>query len=235
MKDSPGVRSEDPAVYHVEEHLTLYSYWRSSAAYRVRIALNLKGLGYQMKPVHLVRQGGEQHGDEFRAVNPQGLVPVLIHKGKVLTQSLAICEYLDECFGQFPLLPAEPLERARVRSLALQIACDIHPLNNLRVTKYLQGQYGDAFDPPAWMARWMTEGFSAIERQLSDRSDRSRTYLADRPGLFECFLVPQVYNAQRFGTDLSAFPEIQRLTDECRKLPAFIEAAPENQEDAEGV
>jgi len=212
------------------DQLTLFGYWRSSAAYRVRIALNLKGLSCQMASVHLVRQGGEQHGETFRAINPQGLVPVLVHKGKVITQSMAICEYLDECFELYPLLPAESLERARIRSLALQVACDIHPLNNLRVMKYLQAQYGDVVDPTAWMSHWMTEGFSAIEQQLSDHS---QDYLAGKPGLFECFLVPQVYNAQRFGTDLSAFPEIKRLTTKCRELTAFIEAAPENQSDAE--
>lgn len=217
------------------DELTLYSYWRSSAAHRVRIALNLKGLSYQITPVHLVRQGGEQHSEAFRAINPQGLVPVLVHKGQVLTQSLAICEYLDECFEPYPLLPARSLERARVRSMALQVACDIHPLNNLRVTKYLRDQYGDAVDGPVWMSHWMTQGFRAIEQQLKDRSDRSPVYLAGKPGLFECFLVPQVYNAERIGTDLSAFPEIQHLTAECRKLPAFIEASPENQADAEGV
>lgn len=218
---------------HAGDQLTLYSYWRSSAAYRVRIALNLKGLSYRTIPVHLVRQGGEQHGEKFRAVNPQGLVPVLVHKGQRINQSLAICEYLDECFEGYPLLPAQPLERARVRSMALQIACDIHPLNNLRVMKYLRDQCGDAIDPPCWMSHWMTEGFSAIELQLGDRSDRSRGFLAGKPGLFESFLVPQVYNAQRFGTDLSAFPEIQRLAAECNELTAFVEAGPENQPDAE--
>jgi len=211
------------------EQLTLYGYWRSSAAYRVRIALNLKGLSYQRAVVDLVRQGGEQHSEVFREINPQGLVPVLVHKGKVITQSMAICEYLDECFEQYPLLPAPPLQRARIRSMALQVACDIHPLNNLRVMKYLQAEYGDAVDSTAWMSHWMTEGFSAIEQQLSDHC---QDFLASQPGLFECFLVPQVYNAQRFGTDLSAFPEIRHLTTKSNKLTAFIEAAPENQPDA---
>jgi len=215
--------------------LTLYSYWRSSAAYRVRIALNLKGLSFQTMPVHLVRQGGEQLGEAYRSVNPQGLVPTLLHEGRVLTQSMAICEYLDECFARYPLLPADPLERARVRSLALQIACEIHPINNLRVQKYLKGQCGDALDTVAWMSHWMSEGFAAIELQLGERIDDPSGYYGDRPGLFECFLVPQVYNAERYGTDMSAFPMIRQLVTQCRKLPAFIGAAPENQPDAEPV
>jgi len=214
-----------------DHELTLYSYWRSSASYRVRIALNLKGLPYRVKPVHMIRHGGEQHSEVFRAINPQGLIPVLVHRGQVITQSLAICEYLDECFEQYPLLPAQPLERARERSLASQVACEIHPLNNLRVTKYLRDEYGDVVNPVEWMRHWITEGFSAIEQQLVNAGDRS----AGKPGLFECFLVPQVYNAERFGTDLSAFTEIGRIVAECRQLPAFINAAPENQSDAEEV
>ncbi len=217
------------------DQLTLYSYWRSSAAYRVRIALNLKGLSYQMKPVHLVRQGGEQHSDKFRALNPQGLVPVLVHNGQAISQSMAICEYLDDCFEQYPLLPAEPLERARCRSMALQVACDVHPLNNLRVTKYLSQQYGDVVDPLTWMSHWMIEGFTAIEQQLLEYAGEPQVFLAGQAGLFECFLLPQVYNADRFGVDLSSFPEIQRLTAACRALPAFIAATPEQQADAANV
>ena len=215
-----------------ETRLTLYSYWRSSAAYRVRIALNLKGLSYQTIPVHLIKNGGEQLSETYRAINPQGLVPVLLHRGHVLTQSLAICEYLDECFEQYPLLPADSLARAQVRSLALQVACEIHPINNLRVQKYLKDQCGDAVDTVEWMRHWMTEGFSAIEQQLENSENRHSGFYADRPGLFECFLVPQVYNAERYGTDMSVFPIIRQIVDQCRELPAFSDAAPENQPDA---
>jgi maleylacetoacetate isomerase len=216
-------------------HLILYSYWRSSAAFRVRIALNLKGLCYETVPVHLVKNGGEQLGEAYRCINPQGLVPVLVHKDQVILQSMAICEYLDECFDTYALLPADPLGRARVRSLALQIACEIHPINNLRVQKYLKGQHGDAVDTVEWMSHWMTEGFAAIEQQLVNNGDMSSGFYADQPGLFECFLVPQVYNAERYGTDMSTFPMIRHTVAQCRELPAFINAAPENQADAVSV
>jgi len=212
--------------------LTLYSYWRSSAAYRVRIALNLKGLCYTTIPIHLVNNGGEQLSDSYREINPQGLVPAFVHQGQVLTQSLAICEYLDESFEAYPLLPAEPLQRARVRSLALQVACEIHPINNLRVQKYLKGLFADDFDAFAWMSHWMSSGFAAIEKQLDDRVDKDSGFYAQQAGLFECFLVPQVYNAERFAIDMSAFPAIRRLVTNCRSLPAFSQAAPENQPDA---
>ncbi|HEY5777026.1 MAG TPA: maleylacetoacetate isomerase [Xanthomonadales bacterium] len=218
-----------------EDHgqLTLYSYWRSSAAYRVRIALHLKELDFETIPVHLVRQGGEQHAGAYRSINPQGLVPALLHGGHVLTQSMSICEYLDECFGAYPLLPTDPLGRARIRSLALQIACEIHPLNNLRVQNYLRGQWGDAVDTLAWMRHWMHEGFTVIERQLAERRSSQPLYHGETPGLFECFLVPQVYNAERYGMDMAVFPVIREIVAHCRGLTAFIKAAPENQPDAE--
>ena len=215
--------------------LTLYGYWRSSAAYRVRIALNLKGLSASMKSIHLVRQGGEQHQDAFRSINPQGLVPVLVHNEQVISQSLAICEYLDECFEHYPLLPAQALERARIRSMALQIACDIHPLNNLRVVRYLKTEYGDVVDAPRWMSHWMTEGFSAIEKQLNDLQDETGVFVAGQAGLGEGGPGPQGDIVELFGTDLSVFPKIQRVAAECRKIPAFVKAAPENQVDAEDV
>jgi maleylacetoacetate isomerase len=158
---------------------------------------------------------------------------VLQHGDFVLTQSLAICEYLDETFPGYPLLPAEAQSRARVRSLALQVACEIHPLNNLRVQHYLKSQCGDALDTVAWMQHWMQAGFSAIEQQLGESRAGLCGYDSERPGLFECFLVPQVYNAERYGTDMAAFPAIMEIVSRCRELAAFSRAAPENQPDAE--
>lgn len=216
----------------LSSQLTLYSYWRSSAAYRVRIALNLKGLSFQTIPVNLVRQGGEQLGEAYRRINPQGLVPALLHEGHVLTQSMAICEYLEEKFPQYPLLPADAVGRARVRSLALQIACEIHPINNLRVQKYLDSEGGGALDTVEWMSHWMTEGFAAIEEQLDCRDEKNSDFLGESPGLFECFLVPQIYNAERYGIDISKFSGIRQIVMQCRALPAFCDAAPEKQPDA---
>lgn len=213
-----------------DARLTLYSYWRSSAAYRVRIALHLKDLDFETIPVHLVRNGGEQLSAPYLALNPQGRVPVLTHGGLVLTQSMSICEYLDEVFPGYPLLPADPSGRALIRSLALQIACDIHPLNNLRVQNYLKERLAGAVDTVAWMRHWMHEGFAAIEKQLGDGRP---AHAEGRPGLFECFLVPQAYNAERYGMDLSAYPAIREIVGRCRQHDAFIRAAPENQPDAE--
>lgn len=221
-----GMKAEE------SKQLTLYSYWRSSAAYRVRIALNLKALAFQTIPVNLVRQGGEQLGEVFRSINHQGLVPVLLHEGHVLTQSMAICEYLEEKFPQYPLLPADAIGRAQVRSLALQIACEIHPLNNLRVQKHLDSLSDGALNTAEWMSHWMQQGFDAIEKQLDRRADNDSAYLGEHPGLFECFLVPQVYNAERYGIDMSKFSGIRQIVTQCRTLPAFCDAAPEKQPDA---
>jgi maleylacetoacetate isomerase len=213
-----------------EPRLTLYTYWRSSAAYRVRIALNLKELPHEAVPVHLVRGGGEQRGDDYLSINPQGLVPTLVHGDVVLTQSLAICEYLDERFPRYPLLPGGVRERAQVRSLALQIACEIHPLNNLRVQQYLRRE--GSVDSLAWMTHWMNEGFAALEKQLTAGAHAG---WRERPGLFECCLVPQVYNANRYGLDMTPYPRISRIVGHCNELPAFQQAAPDAQPDAESA
>lgn len=213
--------------------IVLHTYWRSSAAYRVRIGLNLKGLPWQAHPVHLVRDGGEQHADAYRALNPQQLVPTLVHDGQVLTQSLAILEYLDEAFPSLPLLPADVHGRARVRALAQLVACDIHPINNLRVMHYLERDLQVAADARTrWTLHWMAEGFAAMESMLSGSADAGRFCHGDAPGLADACLVPQLYNAHRFGLDLEPYPTLRRIEDACLALPAFDAARPENQPDA---
>ena len=213
--------------------ITLYSYWRSSAAYRARIALNLKELDYEIRGVHLVRDGGEQHSDDFHALNPQELVPVLVDGQRIIRQSLAIIEYLDETRPEQPLLPANARDRARVRSLALLVACDIHPLNNLRVLQYLEGQAGlDKEQRDAWVRHWIESGFAAFESMLRDSSSTGEYCEGEMPGMAYICLVPQVFNAERFDVDMTPYPEIRRITEACRELEAFRRAAPENQPDA---
>ncbi len=214
--------------------LRLYSYWRSSAAYRVRIALGLKDLDYELLPVHLVRAGGEHLQPGFRALNPQGLVPVLEHDGVSITQSLAVIEYLEEVFPQKPLLPLEPAGRARVRSLAQIVACDIHPLDNLRVLKYLKGPLGvSEAQSRDWYQHWIVEGFDALERRLQTEGASGRFCHGDTPGLADACLVPQVYNARRFNIALNDYPRIAAIEADCSSLKAFHDAAPEQQPDAE--
>lgn len=213
--------------------MKLYTYFRSSAAYRVRIALNLKGLPYEAVPVHLVRHGGEQLADAYRAVNPSALVPSLQDDGATITQSMAIVEYLEEAHPAVPLLPSAPLERARVRALAQMIACDIHPLDNLRVLRYLVRTLGVGEEAKNdWYRHWIHEGFAAFEAQLA-RGSAGRFCHGDAPTIADCFLVPQVYNAQRFDIDLGAWPRIVAINDACAQLPAFIAAHPAQQADAE--
>ena len=214
------------------ERLVLYGYWRSSSAYRVRIALNLKGLDYEQRPVHLVRGGGAQNLPDYREINPLGLVPALLHRDQVLVQSMAICEYLEEVFPVPALLPPDAAGRARVRGLAQSIASEIQPLNNLGVMQYLTNEMNQPAEVnSAWMSHWIARGFSAVETWL-ESSATGRFCQGDTPGLGDCFLVPQVYNAERFSCDLEPYPNIRRITASCRELPAFARAAPESQADA---
>jgi maleylacetoacetate isomerase len=210
----------------------LYNYFRSSAAYRVRIALALKGLSYDYVSVHLAK--GEQYSPEFTAINPQNLVPVLEDQGHLLYQSLAIMQYLDETHPNPPLLPTDPFERNRVRSLALIIACEIHPLNNPRVLNYLTGKLTISEEQKMeWYHHWVKTGFTALEKRLAEEQGTGRFCHGDIPGFADCVLVPQVANAKRFKVDLGAFPTIVRINDECLKLEAFQKAAPERQPDAD--
>ena len=211
--------------------MKLYSYFRSSAAYRVRIALNLKGLDYEMVSIHLTKDGGQQRKPDFVAINPMMRVPALVLSGgEVLTQSLAIIEYLDETYPDLPLLPAEALDRAKARAIAQLIACDIHPLNNLAPLQYIKRQLKHeqpAID--AWYHHWVLQGFTALENMLAPGpyACGSRVSLAD------LCLVPQVYNARRLKVPLEAFRKIAAVDAACLKLPAFDKAQPDKQPDAE--
>ena len=212
--------------------LKLYTYFRSSAAYRVRIALNLKGLPYESVPVHLLRDGGEQHAPDYAQLNPAELVPTLVDGEHALGQSLAIIEYLDEVHPSPSLLPGNALARARIRTLAQSIACDMHPLNNLRVLQYLAREHQlDEAAKAMWVRHWITLGFTALEAQLQHASTGVFCH-GDTPTLADCCLVPQMFNARRFNTPLDAFPTICRIEAACLALDAFQRAAPEVQADA---
>lgn len=217
--------------------LKLYTYFRSSAAYRVRIALNLKNLAYEAVPVHLVKDGGQHLTEDYRRINPAGALPALADRDLVLSQSLAIIEYLDEAYPYPPLLPGDPAARARVRAIALDVACEIHPINNLRVLKYLTGELGLAEEQKtAWYRHWVEVGLAAVEARLvagGEAAASGRFCHGEHPTLADCCLVPQVFNARRFGCRLDHVPTVVRIDAECRTLPAFVAAAPENQPDAE--
>jgi maleylacetoacetate isomerase len=209
----------------------VYTYFRSSAAYRLRIALNLKGLSGDLVSIHLQKDGGQHRKPEYRAINPQMRVPALrLDSGEVLTQSLAIIEYLDEVDPQPPLLPRDPVERAKVRALALAIACDIHPLNNLAPLRYLKNELGQEQSKiDAWYHHWILEGFEALETMV-----RPGPYaFGGEVTLADVCLVPQIYNARRLKVPLERFPKLVAIDAACAKLPAFEQARPENQPDAE--
>ncbi|GAB2904826.1 maleylacetoacetate isomerase [Paraburkholderia jirisanensis] len=214
--------------------MKLYSYFRSSASYRVRIALNLKGLPYDYVPVHLLRSGGEQFKPEYRQLNHDAVVPTLIDDGDTLQQSLAMLEYLEETYPQPPLLPAAPGDRAYVRGIALQLACDIHPLNNLRVLKYLKHTIGVSEEAKnEWYQHWIRSGFAALEEHLNAEGRAGTFCFADMPTFADVCLAPQVFNALRFEVDMSAYPTLQRIYQHAMQLPAFANAAPGAQPDAE--
>lgn len=214
--------------------LKLYSYFRSSASFRVRIALALKGLSYDYVPVHLLKDGGQQFHEQYRALNADAVVPTLVDGDHALTQSMAIVEYLDETHPEPPLLPGSALDRAYVRALAQNIACEIHPLNNLRVLKYLKHTLGvgeEAKD--AWYRHWIELGFASLETTLTREGKAGRFCFGDTPTLADICLVPQVFNAQRFQIGVQGYPTIARVFDACMDMPAFQQAAPKAQPDAE--
>jgi maleylacetoacetate isomerase len=214
------------------EGMKLYGYFRSSASYRVRIALNMKGLEYEQVSVHLAK--GKQYDPEFSAVSPQNLVPVLEHDGRLLYQSLAIIQYLDEQFPEPRLLPKDSPGRNRVCSLALISACEIHPLNNTRVLAYLTDTLKVTDEQKnAWYRHWVTVGFAGLEKRLATEKETGKFCHGDTPGFADITLVPQVANANRFKADLTPFPTIRRINDECLKLEPFRKAMPANQPDAE--
>ncbi|MCJ7557006.1 MAG: maleylacetoacetate isomerase [Gammaproteobacteria bacterium] len=213
--------------------MRLFTYFRSSAAYRVRIALNLKGLAYESVPRDFMKNGGEHRLPEFLALNPQGLIPVLEDGQTVVSQSLAIMEYLDETHPQVPLLPAGPAARAQVRAMCQLIACDVHPLNNLRVLQYLKTRMGqNEISVATWYRHWIGEGFAALETLVQRHSNSGEVCFGDRISMADACLVPQIYNARRFDTDLAPYPGLCGVSAKLESLLPFKQAAPENQADA---
>jgi maleylacetoacetate isomerase len=215
--------------------LKLYSYWRSSASYRVRIALNLKGLAYEILPVHLLKDGGQQRSAEYRALNPQGRVPLLVDGDFRLNQSLAILEYLEACHPQPALLPADERLRAQVRAFCHTIAADIQPLQNLSTLQYLSQELNASeAQKEAWLRHWIEAGLSALEEQVAARAANRAFVFGEQPGWAECLLVPQMYAARRFRCDPARFPWLASVAARCEVLPAFAAAHPDRQPDAQG-
>jgi maleylpyruvate isomerase len=214
--------------------MKLYTFFRSSASYRVRIALNLKGLDYEQAPIHLRRGGGEQLKPAYRVINPQALVPALEDDGRILSQSLAIIEYLEERYPKPPLLPSDAADRALVRSMALLIACEVHPIQNLRVLNHLKSDHQQSDDDTIRCARhWINLGFSALDEMVNSRSAQGEFCFGKTPTMADLCLVPQLANARRFGVDLASHPKLLAIEAACISLPAFAKAAPERQPDAE--
>ncbi len=213
--------------------IVLYSYFRSSAAFRVRIALNIKAIDYQIQPIHLAKDGGQQHQPEYLKLNPQGLVPAIQINDQSISQSSAIIEYLEETYPSPAMLPDSAIDRAYVRSLAQMIACDIHPLNNLRVLEYLQKKLDVNDAKQIWYHHWIQKGFTAFEQRLREKDNNGLFSFGYTPGIADVFLIPQVYNALRFNCDMQPYPLIKGIYDNCMQQTAFANAAPENQPDAE--
>jgi maleylpyruvate isomerase len=214
--------------------MKLYTYFRSSAAFRTRIALNLKGLAYESAAVDLRAAASAHRKPEFLAVNPHGLVPALEHDGSIIAQSLAIIEYLDETYPDPPLLPKSPADRAQVRAMALAIACDIHPLNNLRVLNYLRSPLGQDEDTvSAWYRHWIAEGFRGLEEDAKRVSGDRCHMFGTTITVADVCLVPQMYNARRLKCDIEAYPTLRAICAHLESLPAFANAAPEAQPDAQ--
>ena len=211
--------------------MKLYTFFRSSASFRVRIALNLKGIAWESVAVNLPK--GEHVEPKFKAINPQGLVPALDDGGKLLSQSLAIMEYLDESYPGAKLLPGDPADRAYVRAFSQLIACEIHPLNNLRVLKYIKRTYKlEEEGVNSWYRHWIAEGFASMEAFLLNERRHGRHVFGDHATMADCCLVPQVFNAQRYECDLKPYPTVMKIFGECMKLDAFIAAQPMKQPDA---
>lgn len=214
--------------------MKLYTFFRSSASYRVRIALNLKGIEYEQAAIHLRRGGGEQLMPAYTALNPQALVPALADDGRILTQSLAIIEYLEEKYPEPPLLPSEPGDRALVRSMAMVVACEVHPIQNLRVLNFVKKEYGLSDEQVnRWAQHWIDLGLSALEQMIGAQPRRGKFCFGDAPTLADICLVPQLGNARRYGCDLAKYPKILEIENNCMAIGAFAAAAPEKQPDAE--
>jgi len=225
---APEVADKEP-----QEMIRMHGYFQSSSSYRCRIAFGLKGVNYDLRAVHLVRNGGAQKTDAYRALNPQALVPAVEVDGHVLTQSPAILEWLEETYPEPPLLPSDRIDRAHVRAFCAAIACEIHPLQNLRVVEYLRAEFGaDKTGVDAWFHHWIGEGLAACEALLHGRPTTPFAF-GDTPGLAEIYLIPQLYHAARRGVDISDLKRLSAIGDACAQLPAFVEAHPSKQPDAE--